>query len=150
MGRVAMPGEATSIRMIAAHRRFLEKRGARSHRGGSAFSRSAVVERALEALALYLKWTDPRKTRGFPEAMHAVLVRCLPEPWKRTPHEIETLEGFLRRSSEFLEAVAADGVDPEELLASIGAMTVPEKVSLVDQAVLAQAPAMADTSPEER
>ena len=96
-----MPGEATSIRMIAAHRRFLEKRGARSHRGGSAFSRSAVVERALEELALYLKWTDPRKTRGFPEAMHAVLVRRLPEPWKRTPHEIETLEGYLRRSPEF-------------------------------------------------
>src|ERR1700674_865611 len=150
MGEGCMPGEATTIRMRAAHRRFLEKRGARSHRGGSAFSRSAVVERALEELALYLKWTDPRKTRGFPEAMHMVLVRHLPEPWQLTPHEIETLEGFLRRSSEFLEAIAADGVDPEALLDAIGAMAVPEKVSLVDQAVLAQAPAMADTSPEER
>jgi hypothetical protein len=49
-----------------------------------------------------------------------------------------------------LDAVAADGVHPEPLLAAIGAMTVPERVSLVDQAVLAQAPAMADTSPEER
>jgi len=49
-----------------------------------------------------------------------------------------------------LEAIAADGVDPEALLAAIGAMTVSEKVSLVNQAVLAQAPAMADTSLEER
>ncbi len=82
--------------------------------------------------------------------MHAVLVRHLPEPWTLKPYEIETLEACLRRSREFLEAIAADGVDPEALLEAIGAMTVPEKVSLVDQAVLAQAPAMADTSPEER
>jgi hypothetical protein len=145
-----MRGKATSIQMTAAHRRFLEKRGARSHRGGSVFSRSAVVERALDGLGLYLKWTDPRKTRGFPEAMHTALVRRLPEPWTLKPYEIETLEGFLRRSAEFLEVTAADGVDPEALLEAIGAMTVPEKVTLVDQAVLAQAPAMADTSPEER
>lgn len=145
-----MPGEPTTIRMRAAHRRFLEKRGARSHRGGSAFSRSAVFDRSLEELALYLKWTDPRKTRGFPEVMHTVLVRRLPDPWTLKPYEIETLEACLRRSTEFLEAVAADGVDAEALLAAIGAMTVPEKVNLVDQAVLAQAPAMADTSPEER
>jgi len=30
-----MRGKATSIQMTAAHRRFLEKRGVRSHRGGS-------------------------------------------------------------------------------------------------------------------
>ena len=145
-----MRGKATSIRMTAASRGFLEKRGARSHRGGFVFSRSAVVERALEALALYLKWTDPRKTRGFPEAMHKALVRRLPEPWTLKPYAIEILEVILRGSSEFLEAVAADGVDSEALLEAIGAMTVAEKLSLVDQAVLAQAPAMADTSPEER
>src|SRR5260370_24170906 len=99
-----MPGKATSIRMIAAHRRFLERRGARSHRGGSAFSRSAVVERALEELGLYLKWTDPRKTRGFPEAMHTALVRHLPAPSTLNAYEIETLDGFLRRAPEFFEA----------------------------------------------
>jgi hypothetical protein len=41
------------------------------------------------------------------------------------------------------------GVDPKALLEAIGAMSVPEKVSLVDHAVLMQAPTMADTSPEE-
>jgi hypothetical protein len=81
--------------------------------------------------------------------MHEVLVRRLPEPWSLKPYEIETLEGFLSRSAGFVEAVAADGVDPKALLEAIGAMSVPEKVSLVDQAVLAQAPTMADTSPEE-
>jgi hypothetical protein len=145
-----MRGRTTSIQLTAAHRRFLEKRGARSHRGGSVFSRSAVIERALEQLGLYLKWTDPRTTRGFPEAMHRVLVRRLPVPWTLKPYEIETLEGCLRRSAEFLEAITADGVDPEAVLEAIGAMTVPEKMSLVDQAVLAQAPVTADTSPEER
>ncbi|HEY6322623.1 MAG TPA: hypothetical protein VJA16_13795 [Thermoanaerobaculia bacterium] len=92
-------------------------------RGGSAFSRSSVVGRALEELTLYLKWMDPWRTRGFPEAMHEVLVRRQPEPWS------------LKRSAGFLEAVAADGVDPKALLEAIGAMSVPEKVSLVDQAV---------------
>jgi hypothetical protein len=145
-----MRGEATTIRMKAVHQRFLEMRGARSHRGGSPFSRSAVFERALEELVLYLKWTDPRKTRGFPEAMHAALARHLPNPWTLKHYEIENLEGVLRGSPEFLDAIAADGVDPKALLDAIGAMTVPEKLSLVDEAVLAQAPQMADTSPEER
>jgi hypothetical protein len=105
-----MRGRATSIQMTATHRKFLEERGARSPRGGSAFSRSAVVGRALEELALYLKWTDPWKTRKFPEAMHAVVVRHLPKPWSLNPYEIETLEGFLDGFLGFLESVAADGV----------------------------------------
>src|ERR1700726_2333025 len=106
-----MRGRATSIQMTAAHQLFLEERGARSHRGGSAFSRSSVIGRALEELTLCLKWTDPRRTRGFPETMHEVLVRRLPEPWSLKPYEIEAVEGFLARSDGF-HALAADGVNP--------------------------------------
>jgi hypothetical protein len=47
-----MRGRTTSIQMTAAHGRFLEERGVRFHRGGSAFSRSSVVGRALEELSL--------------------------------------------------------------------------------------------------
>ena len=144
-----MAGKGSTIQITAAHVKFLQQRGAHSHRGGGTFSRSVVMGRMFEALRLYQEATDPRRTRGLPEAMHELLVRLVPEPWALRPYEIETLEGLLQRSPGFAEAVTAAGSDPAALLAAVAEMSLAEKLTLVDHAVQAQAPAAAGTSPEE-
>jgi hypothetical protein len=139
-----------SVEMTAAQVRFLEKRGARAHRGpGATFSRSVVLGRMLDYLRMYQESSDPRRTRGLPEPMYQVLVRRLPEPWTLRRLDIETLEAFLARSAKFMAAVEAAKVAPAALLAAVEAMSLAEKVTLVDHAVQVQAPAAAGASPEE-
>jgi len=144
-----MAGKGTTIQMTAAHVKYLEQRGAQSHRGGGTFSRSVVLGRMLDALRLYQEATDPRQTRGLPAAMHEALVRLVPEPWGLKPYEVATLEILLGRSPGWKAAAQAAGIDPEALLAAVAAMSLAEKLTLVDQAVQAQAPAAAGASPEE-
>ena len=143
-----MPDRPTSIQIGAADVAFLEKRGARSHRGGGEFSRSVVLHRLFQTLRTLYEECDPRRTRGMPAALHGFLTRILPEPWTLKPLEIDQLADRLSRVSGFREAAAAAGFDAGEVLASLASLSLGEKLALIDQAVQAQAPAAAAASPE--
>jgi hypothetical protein len=144
-----MAGKGTTVQITAADVRFLEKRGARSHRGGGPFSRSVVLHRTLQMLGDVLEHSDPRRTRALPEAMHGVVVRVLPEPWNLKAFEVEHLATILERAPGFGAAAAAAGVDSAALLATVAALSFPEKLALLDHALQEQGPGAAAASPEE-
>jgi hypothetical protein len=139
-----------NLQISAADARYLEQRGGHSNRGRGTFSRSVVLARMLQDLRLYRDLADPRKTRGFPEEFHALVVRLIPAPWSLKRFEVVNLEGLLAATPGFQEAVTEAGVDPAALLAAVAAATPAEKLTLVDHAVQHQAPAAAAASPEER
>ena len=141
--------DRVNIHISVATAKYLNQRGGYSHRGRGPFSRSVVLERMIQDLRLYREVTDPRKTRGFPEEFHALVVRLLPEPWHLKRFEILNLEALLEGTPGFKEAVAAAGADPAALLAAIAEATPAEKLTLVDHAVQHQAPRAGATSPEE-
>ena len=143
-----MAGSGVTLQINAAHAKYLERRGGRAHRGRGPFSRSAVLGRVLESHRLYQELTDPRKTRGMPEAVHALIVRLLPEPWLLRAFEIKNLEGILEAAPGLAEAAAAAGIDPGAVLAAVAGATPAEKLTLVDHAIQHQAPAAAAASPE--
>jgi len=144
-----MAGTGTTIQIGAANVKYLERRGARSHRGGGEFSRSAVLGRLFETIRRYQAATDPRETRAMPEAMHQLVLRLLPQPWTLNTFEIKHLAAKLESAAGFAAAVTAAGVDPAALLAFVASLDMAEKLTLVDQSVQAQAPAAAAASPEE-
>ena len=143
-----MAGSGVTLQISAAHAKYLERRGGRAHRGRGPFSRSAVLGRVLESHRLYQELTDPRKTRGMPEAVHALIVRLLPEPWLLRAFEIKNLEGILEAAPGHADAAAAAGIDPGAVLAAVAGATPAEKLTLVDHAIQHQAPAAAAASPE--
>jgi hypothetical protein len=144
-----MAGKGTTVQITAADLAFLERRGARSHRGGGTFSRSVVLHRTLQMLRDCLDQFDPRKTRGMPDEMHRLVVQELPEPWTLKSFEVEHLALILERAPGFAAAAAAARVDPAAVLATVAAMSYAEKLALVDHALQEQAPAAAAASPEE-
>jgi hypothetical protein len=128
---------------------FLEKRGARSHRGGGEFSRSVVLGRMLDTWQSVLKLHDPRTTRALPEAIHQLVLQALPEPWKLKQFEIEHLEIVLAGLPGFDAAARAAGLDPAEVVAALAQLEFVEKVVLADHATLAQAPAISEAMQED-
>ena len=143
-----MAGGNITLHLTAAHAKFLERRGGRSHRGKGPFSRTSVLRRMLDSLRLYHEFTDPRETRGMSHEHHALVISLLPKPWELSAYEIRNLEGVLAAAPGFQAAVAAASIDPTELLAGVAAATPAEKLTLVDHAVQHQAPAAAAASPE--
>jgi hypothetical protein len=122
---------------------FLERRGAISHRGARTFSRSSVLHRELQLLRALLVAYDPRRTSGLSEEMHRLVVRLLPEPWALKPAAVEHLALRLQEAPGFAATVTAAGVDPAALVATVAALGLAEKVSLLDHALQEQAPAAA-------
>jgi hypothetical protein len=125
-----VPQRTTSIQIEAADVAFLERRGARSQRGGGEFSRSVVLHRAIRTLGRLLEECDPRRTRRMPEAEHAFLSRILPEPWALTAYEIDQLADRMGRTPGFRAAATEAGLDPDALLATLG-----EALALVERAL---------------
>jgi hypothetical protein len=126
---------------------FLERRGARSHRGGGEFSRSAVLHRAIQNLRALLEDADPRPR--LPAAVFAAAVELLPTAWNLKPLEIKHLEEVLARAPEFPSVLRSGGLEARAFLDAIAALGFPEKFALVDLAVQAHAPAAAGVRPEE-
>lgn len=129
--------------------RFLEQRGAVSHRGKGTFNRSAVLHRELQLLRALLRRYDPRVSAALPEAMHGLAVRLLPEPWSLKPLEVDHMAELLATAPGFASEAAAAGVDPAAFLAAITALSFAEKVALLDHALQHQAPAAAAATREE-
>ncbi len=144
-----MAGKGTTVQITPADVRFLEKRGARSHRGGGPFSRSVALHRALQMLGDVLDHSDPRRTRALPEAMHQAIVRVLPEPWNLKAFEVEHLATILERAPGFAAGAITAGVEPTALLATVTALSFPEKLALLDHALQEQGPAAAAATPDE-
>jgi hypothetical protein len=144
-----MAGKGTNLQISPVDVVYLERRGARSHRGGGPFSRSVVLHRTLERLRDCLEHSDPRKTRGMSEKMHQLVVRLLPKPWELKSFEVEHLALILERAPGFAAAAAAARLDPAALLALIAEMSYAEKLALVDHALQEQGPAASAASPEE-
>jgi hypothetical protein len=136
-----MAPKAITLQLTAAHARFLEDRGAGSSRGNTLFSRTAVLGRMLDRLALYQELTDPRQTSGMPEEVHALIISQLPEPWTLRRFEILHLDAILADAPGFAPALAAAGLDSVAVLAAVAAASPAEKLTLVQHAVRHQAPA---------
>lgn len=120
--------------------RFLEKRGAISHRGSRTFSRSAVLHREMQLLRALLVHYDPHRTGAMPEKMVQLVARLLPEPWLISPTAVENLALRLQEAPNFAATVREAGVDPAELVATVASLGFGEKVALLDHAVQLQAP----------
>lgn len=144
-----MAGKSTTIQLATADMVFLERRGARSLRGGGTFSRSMVLHRALQGLRSVLDQSDPRATRGFPQPFHEAVIELLRFPWDLHPLEIQHLDSLLAHSQGFAGVLSDKQIDPGEFLSAIAALSFAEKFALVDHAVLAHGPAAAAAHPEE-
>jgi hypothetical protein len=129
---------------------FLERRGAVSDRSRGTFNRSAVLRRELGLLRELLRRHDPRRSAAMPEAMYELAARLLPAPWSLTRFEIDQMAALLGSVPGFAAAAAAAGVDPDALLAAVGALGLGEKVALLDHALELQAPAAAAAEREGR
>jgi hypothetical protein len=143
-----MAGKLTTIQIGPGDVAFLERRGARSHRGGGEFSRSAALQRSLATLRAVLEDSDPLGHGRISAAQRDLVVRLLPAPWAMTAFEVEHLDGYLERAEGYAEALRAAGVEAGELAAAVAALTFCEKLALVDQAVQEKAPAAADAEEE--
>src|ERR1700694_1945990 len=129
--------------------RFLERRGAVSHRGKGTFNRSAVLHRELQLLRALLRRYDPLASGALPEPMHDLAVRLLPEPWTLKPLEVDHMAELLATAPGFAAETAAAGVEPAAFLAAITSLSFAEKVALLDHALQHQAPAAAAATREE-
>jgi hypothetical protein len=128
--------------------RFLERRGAVSHRGKGTFNRSAVLHRELQLLRALLRRYDPLASAALPEPMHDLVVRLLPEPWSLKPLEVDHMAELLAAAPTFAADCAAADVDPAAFLAAITALSFVEKAALLDHALQYQAPAAAAATRE--
>src|SRR5260370_41697813 len=102
--------------------RFLEKRGAISHRGARTFSRSAVLNREMQFLRALLTHYDPHRTGGLSEELVDLVARLLPEPWLITSGTVENLALRLQEAPNFAAKVREAGVDPAELVVAVAAL----------------------------
>src|ERR1700681_4807972 len=114
--------------------RFLEGRGAVSHRGKGTFNRSAVLHRELQLLRALLRRYDPLASAALPEPMHQLAVRLLPESWSLKPLEVDHMAALLATAPGFAAETAAAGLDPGAFLKAIAALSFVEKVALLDHA----------------
>lgn len=138
-----------TTQLQASELRFLEKRGAISHRGGRTFTRSAVLHREMQFLRGLLVHYDPRRTSAMSEMMVDLVARLLPEPWLITPATVENIALRVQEAPDFAAKVKEAGIDPAELVAAVAALGFGEKVALLDQALQHQAPAAARALEEE-
>jgi hypothetical protein len=136
-----MAGRGTTLQVTLKTVAFLHKRGARSHRGGSEFCRSAVLNRAVHSLDFLLDRSDPRKTGHLPDDLCRLAVRLLAAPWALTAFEVQHLGTFLARSPALAAAAAEAGIEPAAFLAALDALTLAEKFALVDLAAQEHGPA---------
>lgn len=135
-----------NIQVTLAARLFLERRGARSHRGGSVFSRSSVLNRQLELLKAMLEAADPRPLLARP--VHEAAVTLLARAWTLKPLEVAHLEEILAKVEGLDTVLAAADIERQEFLAAIAGLTFWEKCALVDLAVQSHAPGAALEAPE--
>jgi hypothetical protein len=142
-----MAGSGITLQISTQHAQFLGRYGARSQRGRrGTFSRSVVLARLLDSFRLYQTFNDPRQTHAFPEPYFALIARHLPEPWLLRKVEIEHLEDVLETAPDLAPAATAQGIDLSTLLAAVTALPPAEKLTLVNHAILHQAPAAAAAS----
>jgi hypothetical protein len=129
--------------------RFLERRGAISHRGPGTFSRSAVLHREMQLFRALLVHYDPRRTSAMSEVMVQLVAELLPEPWRITPTAVGSLALRLQEAPDFAATVREAGVDPAELVSTVASLGYGEKAALLDLALQHQAPAAAQALEEE-
>jgi hypothetical protein len=143
----AMAGKGTNVQLGTADLVFLERRGARSHRGGSVFSRASVLSRLIQGHRALLEHADPRPR--LPPGVFEAAVALLPAGWTLKPLEIEQLEKVLARAGEMAEVAARAKLDPRAIVDAVAALSFAEKFALVDLAIQSHAPAAAAARPEE-
>jgi hypothetical protein len=140
--------KGTNVQLGSSELGFIERRGARSHRGGSAFSRSAVLSRALIMLNALLEDADPKPR--LPPAVKEVAIGALTTPWTLKPLEVRHLEDVLAAAGAELDRLL-QGASLERgvVLETVAGLSFAEKCALVDLAIQAHAPgaAMAAVQP---
>jgi hypothetical protein len=137
-----MADKGTNVQLGRVDLAYLERRGARSHRGGSDFSRSSVLSRELRLLADILEDADPR----LPTKMYDVAVELLREGWRLKPIEVRHLDEVLAAAEGFSEVVAGAGLNGQDFLAKIAELPLVAKYSLLDRAIQMHAPAAAEAA----
>jgi hypothetical protein len=141
-----MAGKSPNVQLTTGDLAFLERRGARSLRGGSVFSRTSVLHRFIQGHRALLEHFDPRPR--LPAAVFDAAVALLDTGWTLKPLEIEHLEVVLSRAPGLAGAAAQAGIEPRALLDAVTALSFPEKFALVDLAIQVHAPAAASVRPD--
>jgi len=77
-------------------------------------------------------------------------LRSIPAPARLSPFEIENLAAFLARMPSFRTALAEKAIEPSAAIAGLEALSVAERVALVDAAVRLQIGAAAGAGGEGR
>jgi hypothetical protein len=130
--------QLTNVQLGTEGLKLIERRGARAHRGGSAFSRSSALLRQLRLLEALLEDADPRPRLA--RRVYETAIAALRRGWNLKPLEIRHLDEVLARAQGLEEALAAARLERREFLDSIKALSFAEKCALVDLAVQAHAP----------
>ena len=134
-----MAGKGTNVQLQPSMLLELERRGARSARGGTTFSRSAVLRRALDTWRALLDDADPR--RQLEPRIYQAALALLPCGWLLTPFEIRFLPEVLAREAAFPSVLEQAGLAADPFLAAIAGLPYPQKAALVDHAIQLHAPA---------
>jgi hypothetical protein len=141
-----MAGKGTNVQLGTADLLFLERRGARSHRGGNVFSRASVLNRLIQGHRALLEHADPRLR--LLSAVFEAAVALLPAGWTLKPLEIEQLEKVVAPAEGLAEEAARANLDPRAIVEAVAALSFAEKFALVDLAIQVHAPAAATVQPD--
>ncbi|HVT18567.1 MAG TPA: hypothetical protein VHQ90_20610 [Thermoanaerobaculia bacterium] len=133
-----MAPRRVSSRIHPGDLEFLAARGARPSRCDRIFSRSAVLHRTLLQLHLVLERADTEARQRLGDPLYLLLLRTIRAPARLSPFEIENLAAFLERLPTFRAALAERSIDPAAASAALEALSVAERVALVDAAVRLQ------------
>lgn len=118
----------------------LRSRGAQSDRHHGPYNYTRQLTRTLELYDAALVRSDPRETRGLPEAHYDLILDLLEEPERLEAFHIHRLGDYLLDLSDLAARARAAGADPGQLAAALNAMTFAEKLHLVDAAQIRSAP----------
>ncbi|MDP9121781.1 MAG: hypothetical protein M3O15_10520 [Acidobacteriota bacterium] len=139
-----MAGRYTTVHAERAVVAFLEKRGARSSRGGGNFNRSRMLKQAILMLESVFQKSDPRAKMS--EELLKAAFQVLDAPWDMRTFDLEHLEVFVRTRPEF------GSLRPkvrEDLVRAVGTLTFAERAALLDLALQHHGPDAAQREAEE-
>jgi hypothetical protein len=120
---------------------FLNRLGARPDRGGSAFGLSNVMRQQLALFLAVIEESDPRKSRPpFPQEFYDLTIDVLAQPSMLNADLIRLLDGYIARQAPLSSLLEQRGLERSAYLEAIAGLDFPERVHLVEKALVRHAP----------
>ena len=118
----------------------LQSRGARSDKTHGPYNYTQQLTRTLELYESVVVKSDPRDTRSLPEAHYDLVLDLIRDPQKLESFHIHRLGDYLLEVPAFAERARAQGIEAQQLAATLNAYSFAEKLHLVDAAQIRNPP----------